>query len=600
LAVTGAIVGEWARLLLASLAQCGVKDVVVSPGSRSTPFTFAAATTAGLRCHSLYDERTAAFFALGLARVTGEPALLLCTSGSAAANYFPAVVEASLAHVPLLVLTADRPLELQDAGAPQTIDQLKLYGDFSRRFFDLGVPDEAPGSLAALGRIAAQATLATKSPLPGPVHVNARARKPLEPAAAHTEHELAVVAEVDRLLARGVPRTHAEVSKPDPRGIEALADRLARAERGVIVCGPLALEEGRQGASIVELARKLAMPVYAEATSQLRFGADVDPAFSVDGLDWLLRAPLAEHAALPSFVLRFGGTPASAGVEQLLAAHGPIELALAAGHGFPDPTSSASLLVRGRPSDVASALCERLSGHTPLAGQRAYRERLAAQNDAVWSAVDEVVGSTSDALDEGDAVRRAVLAVPKGGLLVVGNSLPVREVDAFVRAGARDIGVASQRGANGIDGLISGAAGAALASGVPTLALVGDVSFAHDLGGLAAARRVETPLVIVVIDNDGGRIFEQLPAARLFTKPELAELWLTPPRLSIEHAVAAFGVHLFVPQTRAELDRALVSALGLAGPTVVHVRVSPDGTKDLPNRIRRLAAERLTPSTAPA
>lgn len=208
-----------------------------------------------------------------------------------------------------------------------------------------------------------------------------------------------------------------------------------------------------------------------------------------------------------------------------------------------------------------------------------------------------MLASTHD-LVEAEAVRRAVLAVPKGGLLVVGNSLPVREVDAFVRAGPRTIGVASQRGTNGIDGLISGAAGAAFASRLPTLALIGDVSFAHDLGGLAAARRVETPLVIVVIDNDGGRIFEQLPVARLFTTPELAELWLTPPRLSIEHAAAAFGVHLFVPQTNAELDRALDSALGLAGPTVVHVRVAPEVTKDYPNRIRRLAVERLQSGTA--
>lgn len=596
--MTGAIVGEWARLLLASLAQCGVKDVVVSPGSRSTPFTYAAATTEGIRCHALYDERSAAFFALGLARVTNDPALLICTSGSAAANYFPAVVEASLAHVPLLVLTADRPLELQDAGAPQTIDQLKLYGDFVRRFFDLGVPDEAPGSLAALGRIAAQATLATRSPVPGPVQVNARARKPLEPSPAHTEHELAVSAEVDRLLARGVPKAHAGVRQPDPQGIEALAERLARAERGVIVCGPLGLEHAAETAAIVELSRKLDMPIYAEATSQLRFGAAVDPELAVDALDWLLRAPLVEHASLPSFVLRFGGTPASAGVEQLLATHGPTELALVAEHGFPDPTNAASLLVHGRPADVANALLHRLEEHEPLAAQRAYRERLSAENAGVWSAVDEVLASPLDGISESDAVRRSVLAVPTGGLLVVGNSLPVREVDAFVRAAARGIGVASQRGTNGIDGLISGAAGAAFARRTPTLALVGDVSFAHDLGGLAAARRVETPLVIVVIDNDGGRIFEQLPVARLFTKPELAELWLTPPRVSIEHAVAAFGVHLFVPGSAAELERALVAALGLAGPTVVHVRVSPERTKDDPSRIRRLAAERLAKQAA--
>jgi 2-succinyl-5-enolpyruvyl-6-hydroxy-3-cyclohexene-1-carboxylate synthase len=577
--VTGAIVGEWARLLFGCLAQAGVKDCIVSPGSRSTPFAWAAAGTPGLRCHSLLDERSAAFFALGLARVTGEPALLLCTSGSAAANYFPAVVEASLARVPLLVMTADRPLELQDTGAPQTIDQVKIYGDFARSFFDLGLPDPASLSLAALGRVVAQAVFASKSPVPGPVQLNARARKPLEPSPAHTEHEHAVAAEVSRLLARGVPRTFVEKPRADARGIEALAERLRRAERRVLIVGPLPLYGARDAAPIAELARKLDVPLAAEATSQLRFASESEIRLSLDGIDWLLRVNHPRTGLRPDLVLTFGAPPVSAGVERLLAARGPTELCVVAEHGFPDPTSSASIVVHGAPGEVSRRLLEALAGYEPSAPQSEYRDLVVRANGEAWSAVDRVLGAAP--FGEPHAVRAALEAIPRGGLLVVGNSLPVREVDAFVRASGRGIGVVCQRGANGIDGVISGAAGTAHASRKPTLLLVGDVSFVHDLGGLVAARRAETPLVIAVLDNGGGRIFEHLPAARLFReRPEIRDLWLTPPEIAFDHAVGAFGLPYSSARGLAELETALRDAFAREGASVVHVSLPPDSSRE--------------------
>ena len=581
--MTAAIIGEWARLLFGSLAQCGVKDVVVSPGSRSTPFAWAAAHTPGLTCHSLYDERSAAFFALGMARVTSEPALLLCTSGSAAANYFPAIVEASLAHVPLLVMTADRPLELQDAGAPQTIDQVKLYGDFARSFVDLGVPDAAPSALPSLQRIAAQAVLLSQRPVPGPVHLNARARKPLEPTPPVTEHDRAVAAEVDRLLARGAPRAFGETASPDPRGIALLAERLSRAERGVIVCGPLPL--GSDAGPIGALAGKLSMPICAEATSQLRFGGSAPEGLAADAFDWALRSHVSRTFA-PSFILRFGGTPAAGGLDQLLAARGPTELCVVAEHGLPDPSNSAAVVVRGSPSVVARRLVEALSDHRPRPEQRAFSELVMRANTATWRFVDSLLSAEDPYAAEGRygeprAVRCVVGEVPPGGLLVLGNSLPVREVDQFVRSGPESFGVLCQRGSNGIDGLISGAAGAALAARKPTVLLVGDVSFAHDLGGLAAARRVDVPLVVVVLDNDGGRIFDCLPVSRLFEeRPELGELWLTPPRLELEHAARSFGLPYACPSGPVELGQSLREALERHGPSLVHVRVAPHGTRE--------------------
>jgi 2-succinyl-5-enolpyruvyl-6-hydroxy-3-cyclohexene-1-carboxylate synthase len=590
--MTAAIVGEWARLLLGSLAQAGVSDVIVSPGSRSTPFTWAAAKTPGLSCHALYDERSAAFFALGLARVTNTPALLVCTSGSAAANYYPAVVEASLAHVPLLVLTADRPLELQDVGAPQTIDQVKLYGDFARRYFDLGLPDAAPDALAALRRIAAQACFVAGDPVPGPVHLNARARKPLEPSPPHSEHERAVADEVTRLLASRLPEVHGPLGELTAPAAASLHDALERAKRGLIVVGPLTLSEAGSAEAIRTLARQRAMPVFAEATSQLRFGAAPDER-TFDALDWVFRSPAALEKLWPDVVLRFGTTPTSGALERLLAARRGTELLVVSEQAFSDPSNGAAVVVRGRAERIARLLSE--DSREQWDARTAYLEAVSAANAAAWSAVDEVLGSSSfEDAGEALAVRAAVDAVPPDGLLVLGNSLPIREVDAFVRASERSLRVLCQRGTNGIDGIVSGAAGSAFASGSPALVLLGDVSFAHDLSGLAAARLVSTPLAIVVLDNDGGRIFEQLPVERLFHEDEeLRRLWVTPPRLALEHAAGLFGLRYAAASDLASLREALSPAMATPGATIVHVRIPPSGTRRTMRAVGELVDARV-------
>jgi 2-succinyl-5-enolpyruvyl-6-hydroxy-3-cyclohexene-1-carboxylate synthase len=583
--MSGALVAEWSRLLAESLVAAGLEHVVLSPGSRSTPFTWAFGTHPRLTRHVLVDERAAAFFALGLARVSGKPALLLCTSGTAGANYFPAVVEASLAQLPLLVLTADRPLEVQGTNAAQTIDQMKLYGDHARAFFDLGAPEAAASVLAALPRLVSQAYLRSRFPEPGPVHLNARARKPLEPSAPATAPERELAEQVDALLGRGPTRVGVPSMVPDPHAIEDLAARLARAKRGVIVCGPAALYAPDASAALSELSERLGMPIYAEATSQLRFGSRA--LNEADALDWLLRSAPRRNELGVDLVLRFGAPPTSSGLEQLLAERGRPELHVVAEHGFPDPTNAAESLTFGGTAVVAGALVQALSAHRASA-QLDFRASLTRANERVWQCIDRHLASARE-LTEATAVRTAVAAVPEGGLLVVGNSLPVREVDAFVASSARRIQVASQRGANGIDGLIAGAAGAARASGVPTLLLLGDVSFAHDLGGLAAARCVKSPFVVMILDNDGGRIFEQLPAARLFGEAEEhAELWLSPPGIDFRHAGPLFGMPFSAPTSVSELEIVLRHGLATPGPSLVHARVPPHAARD---SYRAIAAE---------
>ena len=550
----------WAELLLASLRDAGCGDLVVSPGSRSTPLVLAAARL-GLACEVVIDERVAGFVALGRARATGRPTALVCTSGTAGAHYLPAVIEAAHARVPLVVLTADRPPELRGCAAPQTIDQQHLFGRFARGFVDLGLPDAHPAALRGLRRRAAQMVALSLSPEPGPVHINVPARLPLERGASDDALEAAARA----ITVEPVPRAAAVRACATDEAMDELAALCRGAERGLIVAGPMPL--GADRAAVAALQRATGYPLAAEAGSQLRFGGDAPV---VDAFDLLLRAKAFCAAHRPELVLELGA-PATSGAWARAGdwLRGARRVVIAP-HGWNDPSSSAHLVVQADVGDTAARLAARL---TPRAGT--WAEAWAAANRRARAWIDHAIAPG----DEHAAVRAAVGALPDGALLMLGNSLPVRAVDTACAASSRRLDVIPQRGACGIDGLVAGAAGAAGAARRPTALLLGDVSFAHDVGGLAAARAASTPLAIVVIDNGGGRIFEQLPVASTPGAAELLErFFLTPPGLDVAAAAAAYGV-----ATCATTDVAadVAAALARPGATVVHVRVAPHSARDL-------------------
>jgi 2-succinyl-5-enolpyruvyl-6-hydroxy-3-cyclohexene-1-carboxylate synthase len=575
------LIGEWARLLFVSLREAGVADVWVSPGSRSTPFTWAAQHTPGITLRAVVDERSAAFLALGHARASGRPSALLCTSGTAAANYFPAIVEASLSHLPLVVLTADRPLDVQRAAAAQTIDQVKLYGDYVRCFFDLGLPDAAPAALIGLRRGVAQAVAEAQGPLPGPVHLNLRARKPLEPAPAQNEAERALETRVTALLARPSARLAPRVLLAN-EAVTAAARALLQAASACIVVGPLPAYGKNLAELVDELARLTGAPVFAEASSQIRFaGAALERAYPL--FDWLLSAPSVAARLRPELLLCLGQTPTSSAFERW-AAQVPRRIALAP-HGYPDALGSAELVASGDLEQGLLSLLAELKRANPAPKRSPFSEELAAQHVRCQALVDAAVKEPSEPLSEGAAVRGVLAGLPDGALLALGNSLPIRDVDAYVTTAAR-VRVTAQRGANGIDGLISGAIGSAIASGAPTLLLLGDVSLLHDLGGLASVTLVKTPLVIAVVDNAGGRIFDQLPVRKLYAaEPDAAELWLTPVERDLSHAAALFGLRYEAPTTAGGITAATASALAQSQPTLLHLRVAPNSAAELRQRI---------------
>jgi 2-succinyl-5-enolpyruvyl-6-hydroxy-3-cyclohexene-1-carboxylate synthase len=584
------LLGEWARLLCGTLCAAGVSDLFISPGSRSTPFAWQALHTRGLGCHAVIDERSAAFMALGLARATGRPAALLCTSGSAPAHYFPALIEAALAFLPLLVITADRPFEAQHSGAAQSIDQLKLYGDHVRRYFELGLPDAAHSALVGMRRAVAQAVAIARGPLPGPVHLNARARKPLEPRAAAGDEQSALTLRVGALLAAPLTRHVLPVRAPAAALTRELAQALVAARAGAIVLGPLPPARRAMAGSLAELATALGFPILAEASSQMRFALSAH-ALACPEFVWLLRSEPLRRRHAPDLLLYLGATPTCSALERWALESGASRYVLAE-YASPDSQGNARIIGQG---DLALSLealqrAIALQSDRPHPAQRAFARGLLDAGRACAALVSEELAA-EPALAEGAAVACIARALPDGAQWMLGNSLPLRDVDAYVSACA-DVTILSQRGANGIDGLVSGAAGSALGAKLPTLLLLGDVSLLHDLGGLAVARRSTTPLVLAVIDNDGGRIFDQLPVCELYeTEPELARFWRTAPGWDLTHAAALFGLHYCAPRTETELGAAARDALLRNSATLLHVRVGCDSARRVRERVQvRLAA----------
>jgi 2-succinyl-5-enolpyruvyl-6-hydroxy-3-cyclohexene-1-carboxylate synthase len=585
------LVGAWCRVLVDALHQAGVREVAISPGSRSTPLVVAIAEHPGLRAVDVVDERSAAFFALGMARVTGRPAALVCTSGTAAAHYFPAVIEAASAHLPLLVLTADRPLELQGCGAPQTIDQVRLFGEHARAFFDLGAPDPSPGALRALRRTAAQAVLAARWPTPGPVHLDVRAKKPLEPGPpvpGDPECE-ALEARLAALARASVTRAAPPVTLPADEALAAVVEAVVEHPRGLIVLGPAQPGRGAVAEEILQLSARTGYPVLAEASSQLRFRLDASAhpdAVVLDAFPWLLGAPLVRERLRPEVILQLGAPPTLGSYAALLEAAPDARRFVLAPHGWNDPFSSAEALVLAELEASVPALLASLDGVERGPEELDWGERWAAADRRARAELDGVLTERSDErLGEAEVVAQAIAAVPEHGLLVLSNSLPVRHADAYARGRAAGPTVLSQRGASGIDGLGSGAAGAAFASGAPVLALLGDLAALHDLGGLAVCRMIQTPLALVVINNDGGRIFEQLPIAeRAAERPDGAALlarFTTPQGLDFSGAAAMFGLPYRPVRDRGALADALAEALARPGPTLIEAFVPPGGARAL-------------------
>jgi 2-succinyl-5-enolpyruvyl-6-hydroxy-3-cyclohexene-1-carboxylate synthase len=574
--MSAAIQTLWSELVVATLADAGVTTCVVSPGSRSTPLVAALVADGRFALPTIIDERAAAFFALGIARATGVPAAMVCTSGSAAAHYLPAIVEASEAGVPLIAITADRPPELQHCGAAQTIDQIELYGSFVRAAFDLGAPVASELALRAVRRTMLQAASAARGPRPGPVHVNVPLRKPLEPGAPTTTDELALarfVADLRGILSsNGRPMLAAPRIVADTSTIDMLAAAILGEPRGMIVAGAMHASFSSARAAVFEFARRTGYPILAEAGSQLRFASRPSDVVVIDHLDMLFAAPEL-GAPSPKLVIQIGAEPVfSAWSAAKSAFAGAARYVL--GDRPADPDGTAHTIIVGDVATTFEQLVRRLDTIAPSDMRFA----------SACRAADKRAGAATGAAlaehprSEGAVLRAVFDALPAGTVVQIGNSLPIRVVDQ-VCGGGRDLTVITQRGAAGIDGLVASAAGATYA-GKPVVLVLGDVSFAHDLGGLLATREARAPLAIVVVDNGGGRIFGGLPYAHAAPRAAFERHFTTAPSLDPSAIAAALGVRAVTAPSPAAVASAVASSLEV-GVTVIHAPVAATGALDL-------------------
>ena len=568
----------WARALLEELVRGGVRHAVVCPGSRSSPLAVACQRVEGLKTWSVIDERSAGFFALGVGKQSRAPAVLVATSGTAGAHFYPAVIEAAMANVPLVVLTADRPLELQGWGAPQTIPQARLFGDFSRLFADVGLPEASEVALLHLRATASRAVgMALRMPR-GAVHINVPFREPLAPIAeAFGEERLSELAREGRsgaLLTAIIPAAR----QPAPHAIDEVRRRIAATERGVIVCGPRDEEDGFAEA-ITALSHATGYPVLAEAASQARYGGGAGTLSLYDAI--LRHVPFAQ-AHRPELVLRYGGGLTPKGPQQWIDGSGAHTVQFSDDGALFDPAHRAAQVIEG--SAVAS--CDALS-HGVSRGLGRWAQGFLQAERLVRNDLEAAFAEDSS-LTEPRIAREVVAALPSGANLFVSSSMPIRDVDAFAPGSAMPLRVLANRGANGIDGIISSALGVSAASGRPTVLLTGDLAFLHDVGGLLTARRHELPLTVVVVNNDGGGIFSFLPIAQATSHFE--PLFGTPHGVDLSHAASLYGAEFHRPDSPPAL-RASVKVGLEGGLHLVEVRTDRAGNVELHRKLfARLAA----------
>jgi 2-succinyl-5-enolpyruvyl-6-hydroxy-3-cyclohexene-1-carboxylate synthase len=529
------------RAFVDELARCGVREACTSPGSRCSPLVLALVRDARLRCYSHIDERCSGFFAVGAAKAACRPVAITCTSGTAAANLAPAVIEAWEAHVPLVVLTADRPPELREIGAGQTIDQLKIYGSAAKWFFEVGTHEATAERMRWMRMLACRAVWTALEGRPGPVHLNFALREPLVPP-----DELGPdPAGTDPprgggrpWLLRGGPGRDAAAAG------RALAIVARDAHRPVVVAGRA--EPGLD--AIAAACERLGWPLLADPLSGARRGGA-----AVAHYDLLLRGPAFGAAHRPDLVVRCGDLPTSKPLRAWLGELDPAvtQLAFDPRSAWHDPAASLHAVLDADPAATLVATSE----HAPSADP-AWLGAWRAADARAAGAIDAVLG---DELSEPRVARELGACLPAAATLFVASSMPIRDVETYVAVRDDAPRVLCNRGANGIDGTVSSAFGAAAVSDGPVALLIGDVALAHDLGGLLAARRTGLALTIVLIDNDGGGIFEFLPVAG--ARDAFEEHIATPHGLDFAHAAALYGCE-HVPVTsvaglRAELERAL-------------------------------------------
>lgn len=561
----------WAGIFVDELARCGLQDICIAPGSRSTPLALAFFAHPDIRIHSHLDERSAGFFALGMALAENHPVALLCTSGTAAANFFPAIIEANMSQIPLLVLTADRPHELRYSGANQTIDQVKMFGDHVLWAADMALPYSDPPAIALrnLRTLAARALATANGLRKGPVHLNFPFRKPLEPQNSNRwKASNALKATGARTGRQPFTRIEHGEMRPSEEQIGFLADLISHNRKGLIVCGPRC-PSGDFPQAASRLASLCGYPLFADPLSGLRFGPHTAGAPICGGYETFLR--FSERMPRPDLVLHFGAVPTSKRLNEYLArTNSAVHVHVRESGVWADEHHITSHFLQVNAGD----LCLSLEHYLNLPDKSAWLDYWKQLETLCWSELSQAM----DRMEfDGAYVADLVDLLPSGSPFFAGNSLPVRHVDQFMRPVKKPIVVYANRGASGIDGNISTGLGIAARDLWPTTILTGDITLYHDSNGLLALRKMKHKgVTIVVLNNDGGGLFRRLPVAQF--EPPFRELFQVPHGLDLSSIAKTYDLNYHRPQNREEM-RALFALQPMRGIARL-IEIRTDGEHD--------------------
>ncbi len=548
------------------LARAGLRHVCICPGSRSTPAALSFARHPGIKKWLHLDERSASFFALGAAQSMDEPVAVVCTSGTAAANFLPAVIEARYGSTPLILVTTDRPAELWEWGAPQAMDQNQLYGAHVKWSVNMPSPDAEPQLLRYVRMLASRVYATALAAPAGPVHVNMPFRDPLSPEEVPgdlppADAESAPEAWHGRDADAPYTRLGVGALVPDPDIIEQLAAEMRDTERGVIVCGPQ--RSGLLPVAAALVASRFGYPVLADPLSQMRAGPHPQETV-IDNYDLFLRDEGLAEALEPHIVVRFGAWPTSKPLTTFLERHRGARHVLVAEEGWSDPSHLSTDIVRADPSLFCHALLRSPESESSTGWLSRWRTARRLTREAVDAKLHEM-----DEPFEGKLFTELAELLPEGAVLFAGNSMPVRDMDAFLPSTSKSLRCLSNRGVNGIDGVVSTALGLSGAGGCRTVLVIGDISFYHDMNGLLAARRYGMDVTIIVVNNDGGGIFSFLPQANY---PEFFEEYLgTPHGLEFGPAAQLYGLSYSKVTSWEEFRSAVSASLSSHGTSIVEV-----------------------------
>jgi 2-succinyl-5-enolpyruvyl-6-hydroxy-3-cyclohexene-1-carboxylate synthase len=569
----------WTRIFFDQLAALGVKYACISPGSRSTPLTYILSKNRKIKSFIHFDERSSAFFALGLAKATESPVIVVTTSGTAVAELYPAIIEAYQQRTPLIICTADRPAELVGTGANQTINQHNIFRNHIRWFRDLGLPSISDTGFYHLQKIAIKAYRISLLEDRGPVHLNFPFRKPLEPF-SYTDK---VGKRIFRTKPQIIAQYNSQISSPKlekSKDFNRIVSQLTESEKGIILVGPIEYDE-KLIKKIKELSNLLKYPIFADGISQLRFNVNKKDNFLISNFNSIFASQKFASERNPEIILQFGRTPTSSKIETFLEETNAVRYTIDSYGDKHDPSKNAKSTFAIKPISFCEILILQLKEEN-FKRQKTNWLKDFIRAEEISEKIKSRIIDKAKFPSEPSIINEVIKLIPAGSNLLIGNSLPVRDLDNFISKSSKRIAIYFNRGASGIDGITSTALGIASRK-KPTILITGDLSFLHDINSLATAVKYSIPITIIVINNNGGGIFESLPIAnrvKYFNK-----FFITPHNLDLGQIVKSFGINYQLVTTRRNLQQQLKNAMNKNLPSVIEIQTDAVKSVELRTKI---------------